>query len=51
MFETLAKAFRLQEAGEAILVFDNYCDNQDFSLKEQEKVNRVTNGTIRVYMG
>ena len=50
LFQTLVKAFRLQEADETILVFDNYCDNQEFSLKEQEKINVVTNGTVRVYM-
>ena len=26
-FQTLAKAFRLQEAEETLLVFDNYSDN------------------------
>ena len=51
LFQTLVKAFRLQEAEDTILVFDNYSDNQEFSLKQQEIMNRVTNGTVRVYMG
>ena len=33
LFQTLVKAFRLQEAEETILAFDNYSDNQEFSLK------------------
>ena len=31
-------------------MFDNYSDNQEFSLKEQERINRVTNGTVKAYM-
>ena len=50
-FQFLVKAFRLQEAGETILVFDKYSYNQEFSLEQQERINRVTNGTVRVYMG
>ena len=50
MFRTSVKAFRLQEAEGTILVFNNYSDNQEFSLKQQERINRVTNGTVRVYM-
>ena len=49
-FQLLLKDFRLQEAEETVLKFDNCSDNQEFSLKQQERVNRVTNGTIRVYM-
>ena len=51
LFQFLVKAFRLQEAGETILVFDKYSYNQEFSLEQQERINRVTNGTVRVYMG
>ena len=51
LFQTLVKAFRLQEAGETILVFDKYSYSQEFSLEQQERINRVTNGTVRVYMG
>ena len=51
LFQTLVKAFRLQEAGETILVFDKYSYSHEFSLEQQERINRVTNGTVRVYMG
>ena len=51
LFQFLVKAFSLQEAGETILVFDKYSYNQEFSLEQQERINRVTNGTVRVYMG
>ena len=51
LFQTLVKVFRLQEAEDTISVFDNYSDNQEFSLKQQEIMNRVTNGTVRAYMG
>ena len=51
LFQFLVKAFRLQEAGETTLVFDKYSYNQEFSLEQQERINRVTNGTVRVYMG
>ena len=44
MFQTLVKASRLQET---ILIFP---DNQEFSLKYHERVNRVTNGTVSAYM-
>ena len=44
MFQTLVKAFRLKET---ILIFP---DNQEFSLKHHERVNRVTNGTVSAYM-
>ena len=44
MFQTLAKALRTQETEETVLVFDNYSNNQEFSLKHQERINRVTNG-------
>ena len=50
LLQTSVKPFRLQEAEETLLVFDNYSDNQEFSLKEQERINRVTNGTVRAYM-
>ena len=43
MFQTLVNALRTQEA-EEVLVFDNYSNNQDFFLKQQERINRVTNG-------
>ena len=49
LFQTLFKAFRLQEAKETILVFDSYYDKQEFPLKEQERINRVTNFTVRAY--
>ena len=51
LFETLVKAFSLQQAKETLLMFDNYSGNQEFSLKQQKKINQVTSGTIRVYMG
>ena len=51
LFETLVKAFSLQQAKETLLIFDNYSGNQEFSLKQQEKINQVTSGTVRVYMG
>ena len=44
LFQTLVKALRTQEAEETVLVFDNYSNNQEFSLKQQERINRVTNG-------
>ena len=49
LFQTLVKAFKLQET---ILVFNNnnYTDNQQ-SLKQQERINGIINGTVRVYMG
>ena len=31
-------------------MFDKYCDNQEFSLKEQERINGVINGTVSAYM-
>ena len=37
LFETLVKAFSLQQAKETLLMFDNYSGNQEFSLKQQEK--------------
>ena len=48
LFQTLVKAFRSQET---ILVFNNYTDNQESSLKQQDRINPFTNGTVRVYMG
>ena len=50
LLQTLVKLFRLQKAEETLLVFDNYSDNQEFSLKEQERINRVINGTVRAYI-
>ena len=44
MFQTLVKALRTQETEETVLVFDNYSNNQELSLKHQERINRVTNG-------
>ena len=44
MFQTLGKALRTQEVEETVLVFDNYSNNQEFFLKHQERINRVTNG-------
>ena len=38
LFQTLVKAFRLQET---ILVCGNYSGDQEFSLKQQERINRV----------
>ena len=48
MIQTFVKSFRLQEAEETLLVFNNY--NQEFLLKKQERINRVINDTVRVYM-
>ena len=31
-------------------MFDNYSDDLEFSLKEQKRINRVTNGAVRVHM-
>ena len=52
MFQTLVKAFRTQEAEETVFIFDNYSNNQDFFLKQQKRINRVTNGRyyISTYM-
>ena len=52
LFQTLVKALRTQEAEETVLVFDNYSNNQEFFLKQQERINRVTNGRYykRAYM-
>ena len=44
LFQTLVKALRTQEAEEIVLVFDNYGNNQEFFLKQQERLNRLTNG-------
>ena len=44
LFQTLVKALRTQEAEETVLVFDNYSSNQEFFSKQQERINRVTNG-------
>ena len=53
LFQTLVKALRTQEAEETVLVFDNYSNNQEFFLKQQERINRVTNGRYyqRAYVG
>ena len=50
LLQTLVKPFRLQEAEKNLLVFDNYSDNQEFSLKDQERINQGTNGTVGAYM-
>ena len=50
MFQNLVQAFRLPEAEETILIFDKYSDNQKFFLKQQERINRATNGTVSVYV-
>ena len=50
LLQILVEPFRLQEAEETLLVFDSYSDNQEFSLKEQERINRVINGTVRAYL-
>ena len=44
LFRTLVKALRTQEAEEIVLVFDNYSNNQEFFLKQQERINLFTNG-------
>ena len=44
LFQTLVKALKTQEADEIVLVFDNYRNNQEFFLKQQERINRLTNG-------
>ena len=44
LFQTLVEALRTQEAEETVLVFDNYGSNQEFFSKQQERINRVTNG-------
>ena len=46
LLQTLVKPFRLQEAKETLFVFGNYSDNQEFSLKEQERINRIINGDV-----
>ena len=50
MLQILFKPFRLQDAEENLSVFDNYSDKQEFSLKDQEKINQGTDGTVKVYM-
>ena len=50
LFQNLVQAFRLPEAEETILIFDKYSDNQKFFLKQQERINRATNGTVSVYV-
>ena len=52
LFQTLVKALRTQEVEETVLVFDNYSNNQEYFLKSQERINRVTNGKYykRVYV-
>ena len=50
LLQILVEPFRLQEAEETLLVFDSYSDNQEFSLKVQERINRVINGTVRAYL-
>ena len=44
LFQSVVKALRTQEAEEIVSVFDNYSNNQEFFLKLQERINRVTNG-------
>ena len=44
LFQTLVNTLKTQEAEETVLVFDNYSNNQEFFLKQQERINRVTNG-------
>ena len=44
LFQILVKALRTQEAEETVLVIDNYSNNQEFFLKQQERINQVTNG-------
>ena len=36
LFITLIKLYKLKESTETILVFDNYLDELEYSLKEQE---------------
>ena len=44
LFQTLVNTLKTQEAEETVLVFDNYSNNQEIFLKQQERINRVTNG-------
>ena len=43
LFQTLVKALRTKEAEETV-IRDSYSNNQEFFLKQQERINRVTNG-------
>ena len=38
LYQTLVKTFRLQEAEETVVLFDNYSDNLEFSLKQQYRI-------------
>ena len=41
LFKILTKVLKLKESTETILVFDNYSDELEYSLKEQERSDRA----------
>ena len=41
LFKILTKVHKLKESTETILVFDNYSDELEYSLKEQERSDRA----------
>ena len=41
LFKILIKVYKLKESTETILVFDNYTDELEYSLKEQERSDRA----------
>ena len=52
LFQILVEALRTQETEETVLVSDKYSNNQEFFLKQQERINQVANGRYykSVYM-
>ena len=41
LFKILIKVYKLKESSETILVFDNYTDEFEYSLKEEERLDRA----------
>ena len=41
LFKILIKVYKLKESTETILVFDNYTDELEYSLKEQKRSDRA----------
>ena len=41
LFKILIKVYKLKESSETILVFDNYTDKFEYSLKEEERLDRA----------
>ena len=52
LFKILTKVHKLKESTETILVFDNYSDELEYSLKEQERSDRARPTTpLRTHIG